>query len=120
MTSDSPKGPMQDLNPATNPDAQAALSRRYGNSTVMVLPLDSGRFAIFGRDGQIHTILDDAPSADELRTLSSALAQKLASRTAEARFYGEPDDKVLTRDFRQAAKPARPAKPVAIALEIDL
>lgn len=39
-------------------DEQEALSRRYGNGALIVLPLSSGRLAIFGNDRQLVDILE--------------------------------------------------------------
>jgi hypothetical protein len=38
---------MPDLDPTTNPDVQEALSRRYSDDIIMLLPLRSGAIAIF-------------------------------------------------------------------------
>ena len=62
------------MNPATNPDVQEALSLVQGNKTVMILPLSSGKFAIFGRDFQLYEIWDFAPDAEALRELSLTLS----------------------------------------------
>jgi len=111
-----------DLDPVTNPDAQQALSWRYSNVTVLIVPLTSGRFAIFGRDGILHTILDEAPTGDELRTLSQILQTKLMSRSAEAHFYGEHKDRDLAHDLRRSRTPERISKPrdTGEPLELDI
>ncbi len=46
------------------PDEQEALSRRYGEGALIVLPLKSGRLAIFGSDRQLISIQE--PTADVL------------------------------------------------------
>jgi hypothetical protein len=38
---------MPDLDPTTNPDVQEALSRRYSDDIIMLLPLKSERIAVF-------------------------------------------------------------------------
>lgn len=38
---------MPDLDPTTNPDVQEALSRRYSDDIIMLLPLRSSRLAVF-------------------------------------------------------------------------
>jgi hypothetical protein len=38
---------MPNLDPTTNPDVQEALSRRYSDDIVMLLPLRSSRLAVF-------------------------------------------------------------------------
>jgi hypothetical protein len=37
---------MPDLDPTTNPDVQEALSRRYSDDIIMLLPLKSERIAV--------------------------------------------------------------------------
>jgi len=91
--------------PITDPDTQEALSIRYSNSTVLIVPLRSGNFAIFGRDFQLHTILDEAPSTSDLRRISAELQVKLSRRRAEEAFYGAPDDKTLARDLKRLNNP---------------
>ncbi len=95
---------LTDLSPVTNPDAQEALSRVQGNTTVMLVPLKNGSVAVFGRDFSLHAILDEAPSYNELVNLSTELALKLLSRRAEAAFYGEPSDKDWKRDILRARR----------------
>jgi hypothetical protein len=38
---------MPDLDPTTNPDVQEALSRRYSDDIIMLLPLRSGAIGVF-------------------------------------------------------------------------
>jgi hypothetical protein len=38
---------MPDIDPTTNPDVQEALSRRYSDDIIMLLPLRSGAVAVF-------------------------------------------------------------------------
>ena len=95
----------------TDPDVQEALSRRYGNDLVIMLPLSSGNIAIFRRDFELQEILSDfdfdfvgASLYDAIKSRAedfrAALWQK--SKNAEAaRFYGEPQDKDLARDLRR-------------------
>lgn len=72
--------PMSDqFDPTTNPDVQEARSKKYSNETVMLLPLSSGNLAIFGRDGQLHAILHDAPTKEEIHRLSRELKTKIYS-----------------------------------------
>lgn len=37
----------RDFDPTTNPDMQEALSRRYSDDIIMLLPLRSGQIAVF-------------------------------------------------------------------------
>jgi len=60
-----------------NPDARKHWSLAQSNQTVMLLPLKSGRIAVFGRDFQLHAILDQTPSFNELVDLSTELALRL-------------------------------------------
>jgi hypothetical protein len=44
-----------------SPDEQEALSRRYGNQVIVLVPLSSGRVAVFGSDrGQLRGYCDRA------------------------------------------------------------
>jgi hypothetical protein len=100
------------LDPTTNPDAQEALSTRYGSEALILVVLKSGNIAIFGRDSQLHTILYDAPSVDELRRLSREIATKLLRQKvldAESAFLGEPSDRQMARDLRREASGERRA-----------
>lgn len=96
----------QDLNPVTNPKAQEALSRKHGNKAVILLPLDSGDIAIFDRSFQLYAIVDEAITYERLNALSNLFFTKLTSRAAEARFYGEPDEKQFAKDLKKARRAA--------------
>jgi hypothetical protein len=92
---------------AFSADEMEADSIRYGNRTILLVPLSSGNLAIFGRDFQLHTILTDAPTTAELQRLSEELNTKLAQRLrldAELRFYGEPTPRQQARDLRQSVR----------------
>lgn len=52
------------------PDELEALSRRYGVSTLVLLPLSSGRWATFFNDRQLIAITEEPPGAEELRRWS--------------------------------------------------
>jgi len=99
-----------DDSPVTNPDVQEALSLRYGNNLIMMLPLKSGRVAIFGADRVLYDIIDPIAGLyiEDLREISITLYNRLfyASKLgAQARFYGEPDDKTFKRDTIASRKP---------------
>lgn len=89
--------------PRENPDVQEALSIKYSNSAVLVVPLSSGALAIFDRSFELQDIIDD-PTAGAMATYSFAFKTRLASRTSEARFYGEPDDATWKADHISAAR----------------
>jgi len=118
-----------DFDPTSSPQAQEALSRLYGNSAVIVLPLQRGGYAIFDRSFYLHTILDEPPDANDLQNYSRDFAARLAQLNrvrAESAYLGEPDTDVLARDIRrgnrQFAPRARTLRdPVSTeAIEIDL
>lgn len=114
--------PETDFNPVTSPDVQEALSIRHGSGTITIVPLKSNRFAILGQDGQIHAIVDEAPDSNSLRAISQALKTKLQKRpfsTAEARFYGEPNDRTRARDARRRSQEA-PRKPEDPNAEVEV
>jgi hypothetical protein len=97
-----------DLNPTTNPQAQQALSRKYGNASIILLPLDNGDIAVFDRSFQLHTILDSSDesiSFDQIASLSKIFFAKLTSRAAEAKFYGEPNDRAYATDLKANRTP---------------
>lgn len=93
----------QTFNPQTNPRVREALSLRYSNSTILLLPLRDQSIAVFGRDFLLHKILEEMPSFNELQQLSIELRQKLTARSAfaaEQKFYGEPGVMDLARDLK--------------------
>lgn len=113
---------MKELDPTTDPDVQEALSVRYGNSGIYIIPLRSGRFALISRGFDLHSIVEELPTGDELRNLSRDFQTILAQRSrlnAELRFYGEPDDRTLVRDIKTAQRP-KALHPRTNAIEIDL
>jgi len=85
------------------PDEQEACSVIHSNGTIRLVVLRSNRIAIFGQDGQLYKILDDAPSTEELRRLSEELRIKLSQKSA-AWFYGEPSDSEFKRDLKRAER----------------
>jgi hypothetical protein len=96
------------LDPTTNNDAQEGASLAHSNIAVILIPLTSGNIAVVGRDFQVHTILTDAPSMEEIRRLSREIHAKIMAQArigAEARFYGEPSERQWARDLKRAAKP---------------
>jgi hypothetical protein len=99
-------------NPTLSPDEQEALSLRYGNSVVIVLPLSSGNFALFGADRQLKEIVD---SLDDvvITNLSKDLATNLTQSQILRSQLGEPSDKALGRDLTvvRAGRDAKPTKP---------
>ena len=114
--------PSTDLSPATNPDAQAALSQKHGNGGILLIPLDNGRIALFDRSFTLRDILDEAPSAQLLKSLSRTYWIELTHRAkvaAESRFYGEPDDKELAKDIKRANAQVRPTRPTSNAMDLD-
>lgn len=115
-------------NPALNSDIQEALSRRYANNTILLVPLKSGNVAIFQRDFQLFKILSAPLDWETLSSLQSALEVSMKTRAA-ASFYGEPNDHDLARDLRRgnsaldspsASTPRpRPQKPTPREIEIQ-
>ncbi len=99
--------PNSNLNPTTSPDVQEALSNRYGNRTILVLPLSSGNLAIFGKDHQLERILPREACRPESLEYSSTEAALRLSTASAAHFFGEPDAKQLARDIRNAERPTR-------------
>lgn len=92
---------MSDLNPTTNPDVQEALSRRYGNETIILMVLKSNRIALFDRQFTLQAILEETPRVEDLKRLAleCETSVKRQLKQAEAnRFYGEPDDRQWIRD----------------------
>lgn len=113
------------LDPVVNPDAQEALSVKYANLCVILIPLSSGRFAIFDRSFELHDIVDpgDLPSADDLRTMSVDFQTNLFYKSKlsdEARFFGEPDAKQLARDLKTTrTEDTRKPKPKPPTIDVD-
>lgn len=93
------------FDPRSDPDAQEALSIKYGNGALIVVPLKSGSLAIFDRGFQLHEIIDD-PTNGQFAQFSFAFRAALANKTAEARLYGEPDDESYKRGLQAARKAA--------------
>jgi hypothetical protein len=99
-----------DRNPVTNPQVQEALSRKYSNRTLILLPLDNGDVAVFDRGFNLHMVLDssdESMSFDQMATLSKVFHAQLMSRTAEARYYGEPDDRSYAKDLKNGRTPPK-------------
>lgn len=61
---------------ASDPDSQEALSRRYGNSVLLLLPLESGRLAVFGNDRQLVAFV-------EYEELSQSLLEGMAAEASQ-------------------------------------
>jgi hypothetical protein len=95
-------------------DVQQALSRVQGNKTLLILPLDSGRFALFDRALTLQKIVDEL-DPQELRNLSQESNLMLSSISSAARFYGEPSPTELARDLRRN----REQKPKKSSSELD-
>lgn len=72
-------------------DLQEALSRRYGSGALVVLPLASGKIAVFGPDRQLITICDDAPSSDDLRKWSQESEAKTRQQTVSTQHIAAAD-----------------------------
>lgn len=108
-----------DLDPTTNPNAQKALSRAQSNRTVVLLPLDDGDIAIFDRSYALHAIVDEAISHERLSALSDLFFNKLANRTQEARFYGEPDDRSFAKDLKNGRQPPRTTREQGQIIDIE-
>lgn len=53
---------------ATDPDVQEALSRRYGNDIIMLLPLKSGKVAVFNCARELCAVIKPAHDDDEYHT----------------------------------------------------
>jgi hypothetical protein len=97
----------------STPDELAALSRRYGNATILLLPLGNGKLAVFARDYQLREIVDEAPTVDQLESWSRQFEQELHAHTVHAHRLHEmgmheANDRELARNLRSA----RMAKPV--------
>jgi hypothetical protein len=98
------------IDPRDDPEIQEALSIKYGNGTLLVVPLSSGSLAVFDRSYSLQEIIPD-PSDGQFARFSFAFKNALMSKSAEAHYYGEPDDKTWKRDQREAHKLAtRPDK----------
>jgi hypothetical protein len=50
---------MNDLDPTTNPDVQEALSRRYSDDIIILLPLRSGAIGVFNSARELCGFIDD-------------------------------------------------------------
>lgn len=59
--------------PSSNPDVFEALTNRYSNVGLLILPLKSGRFALFDRGYNLVGIHETFTS-DEIRHISSLAA----------------------------------------------
>jgi hypothetical protein len=80
-----PEGCEEDLI-AWATDEQEALSRRYGSGALLLLPLRSGRLAVFGPDRQLIELRSEAPSLQDLRDWSEeGEARSRARREVETR-----------------------------------
>ena|ERR1700733_2047104 len=55
--------------PPRTPDEIEAFSRRYSDSVLRVLPLASGRLAVFDNGGQLVEVREEIPNWEELRQL---------------------------------------------------
>lgn len=118
------------FDPTSSPQAQEALSRLYGNASVIILPLQTGGFAILDRSFYLHAILDEPPDANDLQNYSRDFAARLAQLNrvrAESAYLGEPDATELARDIKRANREpfARRARTLrdshsTEAIEIDL
>ena len=60
------------LDPSQSLDAQEALSTRY-SSGLWIIPLESGRFAVFGPDRHLREITEEAALIEVLRSLHSSV-----------------------------------------------
>jgi hypothetical protein len=93
-------------------DELSALSRRHGNATVLLLPVN-GKIAVFSRDYQLQAIVDEAPTISQLEAWSREFEIELHAHTVHVnrlREMGvqESNDRELAKNLRQA----RIAKPV--------
>jgi DNA-binding transcriptional regulator YbjK len=108
------------MNDCTPPDfardRQEALSIRYGNAVVILVPLSSGRIALFGNDRQLIDIYDEIPALPELRTLCANLALQLRARALHIERSGEQND----REFARHLRTVRKSENTAPATEIDV
>src|ERR1700734_2290720 len=66
--------------PRRSPDLQEALSRRYGSGALVVLPLSSGKLAVFGADRQLLAIEEEAPGLEKWRAWSREFESKVAAK----------------------------------------
>jgi len=119
-----------DLDPSTNPDAMEAHKNKWSVFMVCLLPLSSGRVAVFDRGFDLHGLIDGGTPVfiEELNALGKEIQHKIyvKFKTSESRFYGEPDDKQYAKDLRTERKqPKRPRKPsedfsLAVDVEIEI
>lgn len=98
------------FDPTIDPDVQEALSIKYASGALIVIPLKSGNLALFDKSYQLHEIIPD-PSEGVFNFWANLFRHSAMSRTAEARFYGEPDDQTFKQDRKKAHRiEARPDK----------
>lgn len=80
-------------NPAeTDPRELEALSRRYGNATLLLLPLRDGSFALFGNDRQLIALYDSLPDAETFRATSLAAEARLHTKVLAAHGGRNPHE----------------------------
>lgn len=109
-----------------DPDEQEALSLRYGTSSaIWIVPLRSGNFSIFDRTFTLLSILDHAPTTEEIQDLSLEAQQSVKvhdTMISAARFFGEPTPEQLAKDIRKSLKAVRPTstRNSSAPLELDL
>lgn len=102
-----------EFDPSTNPDVQEALSKKYGNEVVMLLALKSGSIAVFNRAFDLKAIIDPKVEGEfdweAIQTFGRNFYTELTHRRQHreaAKFFGEPDDRDLARDIKNAHRPS--------------
>lgn len=105
-------------------DAEEAERLRFSDGALRLVPLTSGSWAIFGYANSLDIIPAlDAEGEEVLREISRRAVEygkRQKARyisTAEARFYGEPDDRQWTRDRKRASRPTRPERVAGVTVE---
>lgn len=106
-------------------DQQEAKSHKYGNTAIIILPLRSGNFALFGIDRDGLRILSPTElTADFIRDFALVQSHRIGTNIRHVerlRALGveEPSDRQLARDIRRAARAPTPAEATASGISID-
>lgn len=80
--------------PSEDPDVQEALSQRYVNG-IIVMPLSSGRWAIFARSGQLLRV-DQELDLGLLRELDFVQGEQWSARQV-AEFAQRSEEPIVTK-----------------------
>jgi hypothetical protein len=109
--------------PSASRDELEAASVRYSNKVILLVPLSSGKIAIYGRNGmELYAILDAAPSLDEIAQFSAQSFTRCAKQLADyelSKFLGEPSATQQARDLKRSTAQAKAEKfPQSFVVEI--